>query len=231
MDYTVARELNGLYIILDIVFLTFFGLLLLKYKKRLAFFFGLSGALIYFLVDYGIFFLILGTREVVGANTFWFLLWLSTSYGFTNFVWIWLFLNKEKRIFEWSLLIILGWLTVAFLSQSFGLNFFPIQISRGTSSYHGAMALILFVGYTIVIIRNLSSDDHHQYPIFRMLFIGILVQFSWEAVLLLAGIRPSGFNPIIVNSLLETNLGIPYLYFIHQAITKKYNEDLIKKLS
>jgi len=50
-------------------------------------------------------------------------------------------------------------------------------------------------------------------------------------VLLLAGIRPSGFNPIIVNSLLETNLGIPYLYFIHQAITKKYNEDLIKKLS
>jgi len=231
MDYSVARELNGLYMILDIVFLVLFAALLLKFKKRLAFLFGISGALIYFIVDYGIFYLLLGTREAVGANTFWFLLWLSTSYGFTNFVWIWLFLNKEKRILEWSLFIVLGWLAVAMVSQSFGAGFPLIQISRGTSSYHGSMALILFIGYAIVIIKNLKASDGERLPILKMLFIGILVQFAWEAVLLLTGIRPNGLNPLIVNSLLETNLGIPYLFFIHRALTKKYHEDLSKVLA
>ncbi|MCF7931429.1 MAG: hypothetical protein K9L02_07975 [Acholeplasmataceae bacterium] len=228
MDYTVARQLNGLYIILDIIFLVLLGFMLLKFKNRLAFLFGVSGALLYFVVDYGIFYLLLGTREVVGAHTFWFLLWLSTSYGFTNFIWIWLFLNKDKRIIEWSILIVTGWITVAMLAQSFGSGFQLIQISRGTGSYHGAMALILFIGYAIVIFKNLRADEQHRLPILKMIFIGILVQFSWEAVLLLTGIRPTGLNPLIVNSLLETNLGIPYLFFIHQALTKRYREDLSK---
>jgi hypothetical protein len=228
MDYLVSRELNGLYIVVDIIFLLFLGFLLLKFKKRLTFLFGLSGAFLYFLVDYGIFYMLLGTREVVGANTFWFLLWLSASYGFTNFVWIWLFLNKDKSILEWSLLIIMGWVAVALLSQSFGSSFSLIQISRGTGSYHGVMALILFIGYAIVIVKNIKNEDSERLPIFKMLMIGIIVQFSWEAVLLLSGIRPNGWNPIIINSLLETNLGIPYLFFIHKYITKKHQEDLSK---
>ena len=31
---------------------------------------------------------------------------------------------------------------------------------------------------------------------------------------------------IVVNSLLETNLGLPYMYFIHRAVNKRYSEDL-----
>ncbi len=225
MDFSVVRELNLLYIILDICFLVFLGYLLLRMKKRMAFLFGVAGALLYFLVDYGIFFLLLGTREVVGANTFLFLLWLSTSYGFTNFVWIWLLLNREKRSLEWSLLIVMGWIAVALISQNFGGEFPIIRISRGTGSYHGVMAFILFVGYVFIIIRNLKAKDAERISIPRLLFIGIIVQFSWEAVLLLSGIRPLAWNPIIVNSLLETNLGLPYLFFIHRALTKRYHED------
>ena len=225
MDYTVARTLNLLYIILDIGFLTLLGFLLLKMKKKMAFIFGIAGALIYFIVDYGGFYLLLGTRIISGANPFWFELWLSTSYGFTNFVWIWLFLNKEKRIVEWSALLIIGWLAEALIAQSLGASLPVISISRGTSSYHAIMAIILFVGYLYVIIRNLTSNEEERLPILRMLFIGILVQFSWEAVLLITGIRPQGWNPLIIDSLLETNLGIPYLFFIHRALTRKFNED------
>lgn len=220
MDYSVERELNLLYILLDIGFLTFLGVTLLYFKKKKAFLFGVAGAIIYFIVDYGIFNLALGTREVIGANPFIFLLWLSTSYGFTNFVWIWLFLDKDKRIFEWSLLIIMGWIVVALISQSFGLAFPTIQISRGTGSYHGYMAIMLFVGYGIVIIRNLK-ENQDRIPIVKLLFVGIIVQFSWETVLLISGIRPLEWNPLVINSLLETNLGMPYLYFIHKAITKR----------
>ena len=231
MDYVVARELNTLYIILDIIFLVLIGFLLIKKKKWLPLFFGIAGAIIYFIVDYGVFYLILETRNVVGADPFWFLLWLSVSYGFTNFLWIWLFLDKDKQIVEWSLLIVIGWFANALIAQNFGSNFPIIQISRGTGSYHGAMAIMLLVGYLYVIIHNLTNQSEDKIPIIRLLFIGIIVQFSWEAILLVSGIRPQGFNPLIVNSLLETNLGIPYLFFIHRylkRVTQKNIENEIE---
>jgi hypothetical protein len=198
--------------------------LLLRFKRKLAFIFGIAGALIYFLVDYGIFYLLLNTRQVVGANTALFLLWLSTSYGFTNFVWIWLFLDRDKQIMKWSAFIVGGWLLVAFISQLFGASFLQISISRETGGYHWAMALMLLVGYGYAIIYNMKNKNQEQIPILYLLFIGVVVQFSWEAVLLISGIRPEGYLPLLINSLLETNLGIPYLFLIHKAIKKRVYE-------
>ncbi len=50
-------------------------------------------------------------------------------------------------------------------------------------------------------------------PLYIWLAIGVLVQFGWEAGLLLGGIRSAGFasfgeklRTLTVNSLLETNL-------------------------
>ena len=221
MDYIVARELNVLYILLDCMFLVLIGYLLVRLKNYMALGFGVAGAMIYFIVDYGIFYLLLNTRVVTGADPMLFLLWLSASYGFTNFLWIWLFLDRDKKIVEWSLLIVIGWFSIAIIAQAFGSPFSTIQIQRGTGSYHGFMAIMLLAGYLFVIARNLMLDHESPIPILRLLFIGIIVQFSWEAVLLISGIRPQGFRPLILNSLLETNLGIPYLYFIHKAL-KKY---------
>ena len=125
-------------------------------------------------------------------------------------------------------MIVIAWFSIGLISQSFGSGFPVIQISRGTGSYHGYMAIILFVGYAIVIIKNLNQKSE-QIPILKLLFIGIIVQFSWESALLISGIRPLDWNPLIINSLLETNLGLPYLYFIHKAIIsqKKSNNDLV----
>jgi len=220
VDYIVARELNELYILLDSMFLILIGYLLIRLKKHTALYFGIVGAIIYFIVDYGLFYLTLGTRQVSGANPFLFLLWLSASYGFTNFLWIWLFLERDKRIIEWSLLIVIGWFSIAMISQSFGNQFATIQISRGTGGYHGIMAIMLLSGYLYVIIKNLFNNEDETIPILKLMFVGIIVQFSWEAILLLSGIRPQGFRPLIINSLLETNLGMPYLFFIHRAVTQ-----------
>ena len=62
--------------------------------------------------------------------------------------------------------------------------------------------------------------------ILQLLVIGIGVQFSWEFVLLISNIRPTGVLPLIVNSLIETNLGMPYLYLIHRAVSTRADEDL-----
>jgi hypothetical protein len=233
MEIVPSRVFNLLYIYIDIVWLVFFLIILIWKKRYIAIIVGIIGALIYFLVDYGIFYLLLGTRIVTGVNTAALLLWLSTSYGLTNFAWIWLWLDRDGYALEWSLLIISGWFTTALLSQNFGSNFKLITIQRGTSSYHGVMALFLFIGYSILIIYNLKNKNNKnkssgKINILWILAIGILVQFSWEAVLLITGIRATSIMPLIVNSLLETNMGLPFIFLIHRAIMSRYNENLSK---
>ena len=220
MDYIVARDLNSLYIILDIIWLAVLTGIFLYAGKKKAIIVGLLAGLLYFIVDYGIFYRLLGTRRVEGADTFIFLFWLSMSYGFTNFSWIWLMLEKDRHGLEWSLLPVIGWLAAGLLAQGLGDGFREIHIERRVSGYHGFMAAILAAGYLLLIIRNLSGK-HEKAPIAKLLAVGIGVQFAWEAVLLLTGIRPDGIKPLIVNSLIETNLGMPYIYLIFRAVNRK----------
>jgi len=227
MDFSVSRTFSSFYILLDITWLLIYLFLLLYFKRHLAVIIGLLAGLVYFVVDFGIFYKLLGTRQISGADPFWFLLWLSMSYGFTNFAWIWLLLDQDGHAVEWSLLPILGWVTVGQLSHNFGSGFPEITISRGTGSYHGVMALILCVGYLYVIYRNLKQKE--KINLLWLMAIGIGVQFSWEASLLINGIRPPLWQPIVINSLIETNLGMPYTYFIHQFVSKRWHENLMKK--
>ena len=148
------------------------------------------------------------------------------SYGMTNFAWICLFLARDKRLLEWSVLIIAWWIACPLLAQNFGAPLGEIAIRRGTDSYHGVMALILFVGYALVIVMNLRNPPDKRIPVAWLLFTGIFVQFAWEFCLLITGIRPTGLMPLIVDSLVETNLGLPYLYFIYKALSRRFGEDL-----
>jgi len=226
MDIVPARAFNTLYIYLDIAWLVLFTAILAWRKRYAALLAGVAGSVIYFIADYGIFYLALGTRSVAGADPVWLLLWLSVSYGLTNFAWIWLLLDRDGHAVEWSLLPLVAWLAVALLSQNFGTDFTTISIYRGTARYHGIMALIMAAGYTWLVIRNLRAAPGQRANLLRLLAIGIGIQFSWEAILLVSGIRPAGVLPLIIDSLVETNLGMPYLYLIHRAVSRRYGEDL-----
>ena len=112
-----------------------------------------------------------------------------------------------------------------------------IVIQRTTGEYHGYMALILLLGYLGLIIYNLwQRERKKKINIPWLLAIGILVQFGWEAGLLVGGIRSAGFatfseklRPLIINSLLETNLGMPYIYLIFLAYTSKFTEQIRRR--
>ena len=218
MDIVPSRVFSSLYILIDIVFLIVFSLMLFLSGRRKALVFGLFGGLLYFAVDWGIFSLALGARTVTGAPTAPFLLWLSMSYGLTNFAWIWLMLDRDSARVEWSVLIFFSWIASALLSQNFGSSWPVISISRTTASYHGVMALILIAGYMIVISLNIFRNA--GIPVLYLLFVGITVQLGWETALLVTGIRQSGIETLIINSLIETNLGLPYIYFIHKRLSK-----------
>lgn len=221
MELMPNRSLNGLYIFLDCIFLVLLAFYFVKTKRYVPLLVGVLGGLLYFLADYGGFYLLLGTRKVVGANPFWFLLWLSMSYGFTNMVWMWLWFAELENRLEFSLLIIVWWFSVAVISNGAGAAFPVISIERGTGGYHWIMAVLLFIGYAILIFKNLQTKQPtERMPLLSILAIGLLVQFAWEAVLLITGIRSAGIRTLIVDSLMETNLGAPYLYLIYTAVSK-----------
>ena len=199
---------------------------------------GFLAGILYMAVDYGIFHLVCHSRSISDVySLFWVLLWMSMSYGFTNFTWIWLWISKDKHLFEWSMLILMWWFVCPLLTNTFApQNMDKVIIQRTTGEYHGYMAAIMFVGYLILIIYNLSRDKEHRINIPWLLAIGILVQFGWEAGLLIGGIRSAGFatveeklKPLVVNSLLETNLGMPYIYFIFAAYSAKFTEQFNRR--
>lgn len=238
-EIIARRQFDPLYIWLDVAFLVLFAALLLIKKKFAATLVGLFFGIVYMLVDYGIFHLLTHSREIFnGYSMFWVLLWMSVSYGFTNFVWIWLWISKDKNLFEWSLLILGWWICCPLITETFASgNAAPVIIQRTTGAYHGYMAAILFVGYLSLIVWNLTRREKaERINIPWLLAIGILVQFGWETALLLGGIRSAGFESfsaklmtLAVNSLLETNLGMPYIYFIFIAYSAKFTERLKKR--
>lgn len=234
-EIVARRQFDPLYIWLDIAFLLVFAGLLLWRRRYATVIVGLLFGVVYMAVDYGVFHLLLGARHISnGYSLFWVLLWMSVSYGFTNFAWIWLWMAKDEHLFEWSLLILSWWVCCPLLTRTFGESAEPIVIERTTGAYHGWMALLLFLGYLGLIVWNLARQDPAQrVNIPWLLAIGILVQFGWEAALLLGGVRSAGFAsfgdklaPLVVNSLLETNLGMPYIYAIFVAWSGRRTERL-----
>ena len=236
MELIARRQFVPAYIALDTVFLLVLAGLLLWKKRRMAALVGGIMGVVYFIVDYGVFHLICHSRSIEGGSLFWTLLWMSMSYGFTNFAWIWLALDKDEYLIEWSLLILCWWFCCPMLAQLIGFGQMPIVIQRTTGAYHGWMAAILFVGYLLAVMRNLGESDRKcRIDLLRLLAIGIAAQFAWEAALLLGGIRSAGLDfaeklrPLIVNSLLETNLGMPYVYLIFVALTRRFTPALARR--
>lgn len=236
-EIIAQRQFSPAYIWLDTAFLLLFAILLLKKKKYMTVAVGFAAGVLYMLVDYGIFHLLCHTRSITeGYSLFLVLLWMSMSYGFTNFAWIWLCLSKDKHIREWSLLILLWWFCCPLLASVFGGNSQLITIQRSTGAYHGYMAMILLVGYLGVILWNLYHEKKQEFPVTRLLMIGILVQFGWEAALLVGGIRSAEIvswgdklMTLTVNSLLETNLGMPYVYVLFLLYRSRFTEQMRKR--
>ena len=137
MEIVAQRVFNTLYMYLDIAFLILFcGALLIK-KHYMTFLFAIAGGILYMIVDYGIFHLLLHTRSIEGGNLFAVLLWMSMSYGITNFAFLWLWFKRDEHLIEWTLLIWAWWLCAPMLAQTFGQGFPVITIQRTTGAYHG----------------------------------------------------------------------------------------------
>ena len=118
------------------------------------------------------------------------------SYGFTNFAWIWLWISKDRDLF----FVVFPHFTVVVCLPAAFCDLQPCRYAADRHSaynrgYHGYMAVILFLGYLALIVYNLWQREYAaRINLVWLLAIGILVQFGWEAGLLLGGIRSAGFT-------------------------------------
>lgn len=229
---TPTRNLNYLYIWLDCVFLAVFLGLLLWQKRYQAVIFALFGGILYTAVDYGGFYLLAGARQVfidgilaTDAQTFGILLWMSMSYGITNFAFIWVALARDKEAKYWIFLILMWWLICPSIAEMGGAP--TVTTTRTTGQYHGLMGVVLVVSYFVLIVCLLARRKPFVSVLYLCL-IGFSVQFGWEFALLINGIRPlneASFKTLLVNSCLETNLGMPLIYLIFRSVRRWRNED------
>ena len=67
-NYLVARSFNVLYIWIDTILLLAFVCILMRLRRWAALVVGLLGGVLYFIVDYGLFYVLLGTRTVIGMS-------------------------------------------------------------------------------------------------------------------------------------------------------------------
>lgn len=236
-EVIAQRVFSTAYIWLDTAFVVGLCALLAAKRKWLTLLFGLAGGVLYMIVDYGIFHLALHTRSIEGGNLFWVLLWMSMSYGITNFVWIWLWFSRDKQAWTWTLLILVWWICAPMLAEAVGVNAPVIKIQRTTGSYHGYMALIMIAGYFAAIVYNLfQKDKTKRFPLLFLFAIGVSVQLGWETTLLIGNIRSAAIvdiwdklRTLIVNSLVETNLGAVPIYCIYVLVSARWNEDLKRR--
>ena len=230
---TPSRSFNLTFVLIDIAFLLILTALLLYKRRYQTCLFGLFGGILYTIVDYCGFYLLAHSREIYLSGeladplmTFWVLLWMSMSYGFTNFAFIWLCLSKDKYLPLW-LSLILGWWLVAPSIASLG-GEATIFTTRTTNEYHGIMGVFLAVSY-LALIALMLIKRRQFVNILLLNLIGISVQFGWELALLINGIRPMNemsIQTLLVNSFMETNLGMPAILGIFYLVRKKLDEDL-----
>lgn len=235
-EIIAQRVFSPLYIALDSAFIVGLSVALIVKKRYMTTVFSVLGGVLYMIVDYGIFHLALGTRSIENGNMFWVLLWMSMSYGITNFALIWMWLNKDELYKEFTALIWIWWICCPMISATFGADLTPIKIQRTTGSYHGYMALIMIASYAGIIIYNFTRKDKTaKFNVVWLFTLGVLAQLGWEVGLLVGGIRSAEFDPftkimtLVTNSLVETNLGLPAIYCIYLALTSKYTEQLKKR--
>lgn len=239
MPINPGRSLNLLYIILDSVFVIFYVAFLFYKKRNVAACVGLIAGVVYYIVDYVFFYHVSMSRVVQfnGENASeWeyalYLLWHELSSGITNFSLLWLCLSKDKDLKLWLILVIGWWLVLPAISELGGER--NITTYRTTTAYHGVMAIILVIGYLALIIYDFNVPKEKRVNILWLNLIGIGIQFAWEGAFLLYGIRPwneSALPTLIIDSLVETNLGMPYLYVMHTLFYRRWNKREEQKMA
>ncbi len=222
MSNIVTRTFGLDFIIFDLLFLACWITLLIRKKYYSPIRWGLAGWLIYILIDYLLWYRIMGSRHYSGKlNTELFFAWFCFSPGFVQFSYVIVMFEKRstREIIFWTVLFYCGWTLVGLMSKWIPLEDTVIRVSRNMGQGNqrwimGGMALLnLLLGIILVKWQKISWKD-----LIYLFLTGTLVEFALEFSLLASGIRLEqgqwSFSMMFINALIEFNCGIILMYII-----------------
>lgn len=224
--HDVIRTFGIDYIFVDLVFLFVFHFFLIRRKKYIPLIAFWLGGLAIFIIDWGFWLQVTNMRELRLPDaflpmlakywrTFTFMFWFSFSYGLM-FSWMFLmFEQKGQRIF-WTVLLWGGWLSVAFLSQHIPLFDDSFTTIRHMGGSRIIQIILAAAGYILLFILR-----YDWRKIFYLFMVGFLTHFMMESSLWISGIRSGQLSVMFINSLIESNMGVPILFILYDKILVK----------
>ncbi|UCC20896.1 MAG: hypothetical protein JSV62_06350 [Promethearchaeota archaeon] len=218
----VTRTLGMDFIYFDLIFLSIWIYFLIKKKYKIPILWGFLGWLAYIIADYVLWYLITQTRLYSGPiGALPFFLWFCFSPGFVMFSYVIVMFEKRnlRELIFWTSLFFIGWISVACGSQLIPLDDRIIEVSRNMNIANQRLNEIIMVLINIIVAlilylkKKLRLED-----IIYIFLIGTLVEFSLELSLSVSGIRQAqgtwSLFLLIINTLLEFNLGIVLMYVL-----------------
>jgi hypothetical protein len=217
----VGRRFHVDYIYFDCLFLSMWIISVLIYgyrRSKLPAILACVGLVVYYAVDYGIWYCVRGIRKITGpVHPALLMLWVSATPGIVHPSWVMLMMQgiyhktmSRKEILFWTCLFITVQATPAFLQTMFHLDDRLITISRDMSrGSHVLMVLMFCVGYGILMFCQIPVAD-----LVKLFVIGVAVEGLFEYSLWLSGIRSTAFRAVIFDSIFEFNCGIALVYII-----------------
>jgi len=226
----VIRIFDVDFMLLDLIFTAIWTFLLYKkgYIKPLIF--GLFGIMINMLVDYGVWYSILGIRTI-GGLPFWispfaFFVYFSITYGMVQYSYVQVMFsidnrkqNAKQEMLRWSLFLFGGWLLFGLLSFVLPINDAEINVQRVMTEQRIFQIYGIIAEYALLaLLAYKGKFDLSLKKILYIFSVGFFVHFSMELTLLLSGIRILDFFNLIFNSIIEFNTGAPILYLLLFAV-------------
>ena len=221
VNQDVIRIFDLDYLIFDIILLFLFISIMIIKRKFIPLFVGLLCGILFLIID-GIIWWNTGVREIYPTNLkvavdF----MMDFSYGLLAFSWVMIMFerNNIKEIIFWTALLYGGWFMIATLSQILPLNDIEITTIRHMKHLRIVEISVVLIGYLLLLFLG------YKYKTILFIFwVGTMLSFMMESYLLFTGIRTSGFELLLYDSLILTNQGIPYVYVIVDKIVPKLRE-------
>jgi len=217
LNESITRRFEIDYLLFDTIFMAVWIYFLLRNKRRGPLFVGLICGLAFYAID-GIIWTATGVREYELPAA-----WLKfpvdfmmdISYGIVGFGWAWIaFERKSTRdVLLWTALLFGGWLIVPFASK-----LIPLIDSQVMTVRHMASRVWLHIAVVVIGYAGLLALGFSFKRALYVFWIGCMLAFMMEFSLLVAGIRTFSLKLLAYETLILTNMGIPYLAIIRERI-------------
>lgn len=239
VDSIVTRTIGLDYIYFDLIFLTLWITFLIRKKYWVPIIWGFCGWIIYLGVDFYLWHIVMGSRTYSGPLPPWvFFMWFCFSPGFVQFSYVFVMFEKRNHheLKFWTLLFYLGWISVGILSQLIPINDTLIRVSRNMNQGNQRM---IFTGLTLInlfLALYLKWKQRFRWEdVIYYFIVGTLVELSLELSLFVSGIRLEqgtwSLELFGINTLIEFNMGIIFMYFIWKGMYKIWYQHIPKPLS